>query len=494
MKLCWHPYSYYPYEKDLALREANALICPKAIKQVKNGLMLDNPANPKAAKRLVYFSEVIVNKVGYETVQATLENTNQTKLSRQSTRYSAHGLHEYKGKFNPQIAKAILNILGKKVGANILDPFCGSGTSLVECAHHGMKAIGLDINPLAIYIANSKIAALHVPAKQLREELRAVLARQKKIKLKPRHDERWVYLSNWFSLPVLDQIEKLKVSIDEIDPICGQILLAIASNLLREYSQQDPRDLRIRRRKSELPSKPFVDAFFESAELFISKIESMQVTLGNIKGIGKAILGDSRDIKKSINEIGRKKFDCALTSPPYATALPYIDTQRLSLVWLELTPPSDLLELESRLIGSREIRGRNKKSLLLELNENHLKLPIDQFNYCLMLKNSLSSSDGFRRQAVPILLYRYFVDMSNSFRAVRSVMKDGAHYALIVGGNHTVLGGKRYDIDTPAHLAGLSKSCGWHVQEIIPLQTYQRYGYNINNAINSEALIILEAR
>ena len=72
-------------------------------------------------------------------------------------------------------------------------------------------------------------------------------------------------------------------------------------------------------------------------------------------------------------------------------------------------------------------------------------------------------------------------------------MRDGSPYALVVGGNHTVLGGRRFDIDTPAHLASLAEANGWRTREILPLQTYQRYGLHMNNAVANEALVILEA-
>ena len=72
-------------------------------------------------------------------------------------------------------------------------------------------------------------------------------------------------------------------------------------------------------------------------------------------------------------------------------------------------------------------------------------------------------------------------------------IKKGAPFALIVGSNHTVLGGVRFSIDTPRHLTQIARSCGWEHEETIPLQTYQRYGYHMNNAILSEGLIILRA-
>ena len=90
---------------------------------------------------------------------------------------------------------------------------------------------------------------------------------------------------------------------------------------------------------------------------------------------------------------------------------------------------------------------------------------------------------------MPVLLYRYFASMRNSFRAVRGVT--GAPFALIVGHNHTVLGGTRYDIDTPSHLAALAAQTGWKVDELMPLQAYRRYGYHVGNAVRAETLVVL---
>ncbi len=69
-------------------------------------------------------------------------------------------------------------------------------------------------------------------------------------------------------------------------------------------------------------------------------------------------------------------------------------------------------------------------------------------------------------------------------------MRPGAPFALIVGHNHTVLGGVRHEIDTPTHLAGLAADAGWTVEELLPLQTYRRYGYHVSNAVRRETLVI----
>src|SRR5580698_8774085 len=101
MRLSWHNYQYYPYERDLALREVAVLLGGNPTLD-DEGVKLHGYADPSSARHLTYFAGY-VNGHGYtQTVQARLENASRTGAKRQSTRYSVHGLHEYKGKFNPQ--------------------------------------------------------------------------------------------------------------------------------------------------------------------------------------------------------------------------------------------------------------------------------------------------------------------------------------------------------------------------------------------------------
>ncbi|AYM78765.1 DNA methylase [Janthinobacterium agaricidamnosum] len=493
MQLNWHPYKYYPYERDFAKREIESLLSPASLNENAKGIILDNPNKPELANRLVYFSSIESETKIKHTEQSLLERSSGVETKRQATRYSAHGLHEYKGKFNPQVAKALLNIFRAEPGQIAFDPFCGSGTSLVECAHLGIKSVGTDINPLAVFLANAKLRALGVPAEQLRREALDALFRAKKLcpNIEP-ENERTEYLRSWFSVEQLLAIESLRLSIETTARLSSPILLAIGSNLLRDYSQQEPSDLRIRRRISELPILSFFDAFENAVEVMYARLKESQKTLGLINSDSVAINVDCK-IPSGNEILLPQTFDLALTSPPYATALPYIDTQRLSLIWLGLIPPSEILPLESRLVGSREIRGESKSSLLKSLEENAANLPDQELQYCITLQNALSDSDGFRRQVVPRLLYRYFAGMSVAFSAVRKLMKPNAPFGLIVGGNHTTLNGTRFDINTPGHLASIAASCGWNHIETVPLQTYRRYGLHVNNATTTEALVILRA-
>ena len=493
MRLTWHEYRYYPYERELARREASSLFAGATLRETLDGLEILGGNGYERAVRLTYFGGVASGGGAERTMQSRLESAARPGKNRQSTRYSVHGLHEYKGKFNPQVVKALLNILGVEPGQRVLDPFCGSGTTLVECSHLGIASCGIDVNPLAVFIANAKTRALAAPAAELRtaldelaRSLRDASGGAVEIDSSPRSD----YLKSWFDDDTLRTIELTLEKTKSVTGDMSAVFLASASNLLRDYSLQDPNDLRIRRRKTKLPTVPFIDAFLAACGASIRLIEATQALLGVNPANGRAILGDIAALTPADTP---HLFDAVITSPPYAMALPYIDTHRLSLVWLGLVEPERIRSLESEMIGSREIYGCARARMIQDMRRNEKGLPESEFEFCSMLQSSIGESDGFRRKAVPALLYRYFASMQRSFRAIRSVARPGAPFALIVGQNHSVLGGVRREINTPSHLTNIAEKVGWSVEESIPLQTYRRYGYHMNNAVKSETLIIIRS-
>ena len=504
MKLSWHGYRYYPYERALAIREVAALFPTSQLREVPGGLELPNGCSRRLASRLAYISRIGGQRGLAQTQQSWLEMTVRKGKARQATRYSVHGLHEYKGKFNPQVARALLNVLGVMPGQRVLDPFCGSGTTLVECAHLGATGHGADINPLAVFISNAKLQALATPAAALHEVLQRLIAKlgqaaptRSSTDVSPRR----MYLESWFDPDVLDVIEHVRHAVETMAGPLAPVFLTTASNLLRDYSRQDPRDLRVRRRKSALPGTPFLNAFRAMCQQSIKRIGDAQRVLqpnaAQPRKPGSAHTAAPQatlcDATALTNAMPEAPFDAAITSPPYAMALPYVDIHRLSLVWLGLAGPGDLAVLESELAGSRELRGAARSRLSTALGNNEAGLPDDEVLLCRRLARAIGTEDGFRRRAVPILLYRYFTSMRDALRSVRDVLLPNAPFAMIVGRNHTVLSGERWDIDTPAHLANMAAQVGWQVQDQMPLQTYQRYGYHMRNAIAHETLLLLRA-
>jgi RMKL-like, methyltransferase domain len=498
VNLYFHAYSYFPYEKELARREVRQMTGVSKLAETASCFRLPAGIETEMFKSLTYVAEVASSEGRFATFQHELEESHRRVAGlgkRQATRYSVHGLHEYKGRFNPQVVRFLLNYFGANKRTKVLDPFCGSGTTLVESAIYGVTAVGLDMNPLAVVLSNSKLRALATPATEIDSALQFVLKSVKKsraVRLSTTPDARLTYLANWFPAETLPLLEALRASIREHGGRAESVLLSLASDLLRDYSLQEPSDLRIRRRICALPSEPFLDALAIRADAFLRNLGAAQEVTGLVESDSEAVLEDSRELVSAVEQKNLpNRYDLVITSPPYATALPYIDTQRLSLVWLGLCSADEIRRLEADAVGSREMRDKTI-CWRQRLEENADDLPQRLVSLCCKMQASLTPKDGFRRQATPALTYRYFADMRRVFRGLNKVLSKKAKLAFVVGANHTTLGGERFDIDTPMALALVAEQLGFTVKEVIPLQTYQRYGLHQKNSIQSENLTILE--
>jgi hypothetical protein len=87
------------------------------------------------------------------------------------TGYATHGLFPYRGKFHPQMVKALINIMGMKPGDTILDPMMGSGTVLIEACLMGIRSIGIDASPFCRFMAQAKLDGFVVPLEPIQAAL-----------------------------------------------------------------------------------------------------------------------------------------------------------------------------------------------------------------------------------------------------------------------------------------------------------------------------------
>lgn len=115
----------------------------------------DNKNLTELKKRLAYFKSINGDYTDYYHLQ----QYNQTKSVNQ---YLTHWIYPYKGKFHPQMIRALLNIIKMKQGETLLDPFVGSGTAILEAQVLGINGFGIDISPLCVLISKVKTESVDV--------------------------------------------------------------------------------------------------------------------------------------------------------------------------------------------------------------------------------------------------------------------------------------------------------------------------------------------
>jgi site-specific DNA-methyltransferase (cytosine-N4-specific) len=502
------PYSYLPYEKRLLTREAAAI--GKIKTDDASGLQISVNANQvKAAlsrlHRLTYFSHFSVGTGPVvPTQQFLLETTanGSCTANRQSTRYSTHGFHDYKGKFHPQIARYLMGRSELTTSSFVLDPFAGSGTVLVEAVHYGCNAIGVESNPLAVLVGNSKLKLLTCSDRELKrfhggvQECIAKLGTRKSINTLASDLDidtaTLTYLQSWFAPAILLLILEFRTTCrHRLGPEWVDTADGILSSLIREVSQQEPADLRIRRRKEQLTRAPVAAMLSSSVENLISRTLAARKLLNDAPTSAIELAGDSRCLNSVLASAQRVPVDCIITSPPYATALPYIDTSRLSLVALGLCTAPDLRRLERDQIGNREISPYERKQAESEMERKLQSLPrqIGKFIHELVRKHK-NSDAGFRKLNMPALLVQYFTDMKSVLTQTHVVLSRTGTAYWLVGPNRTNAGEKWLYIDTPQWIGTIAESVGFTIS-IDELDAYQRFGLHQRNGIRQEFLICM---
>ena len=504
-------YRMWKFEEDLRHREISQLTGVK-LKTFSTAeplqLELSQPALWNI-RRLTFTRDFVISGNHTHpqvTWQSILENGDADAARRKDPKYVTHGLHPFKGKFYPQLAKSLLNISGAPVGGQVLDPFCGSGTFVLEGMLNGFTAYGCDFNPLAAKITKAKTLILNVPRNVVDLSMRALLERlarrpgilQDSLNQFP--SEIHEQLLSWFPEPVLYKLNWLLGQIRLFgDPTLVDFFEVLVSSLIRDVSQQDPTDLRIRRRKEPLKDAPVFELFEERLKQQQHRLQKYWSVAGRQPGrpISPIVIqGDSRKLTTmSELTLEANTVDCVVTSPPYATALPYIDTDRLSLLAIMGIPSSIRSEIEENLTGSREIKQSTKHLMEIALQAQDATeiLPKNVVGSIRQIyEANTKNSVGFRRANMGALLWRYFVDMRENLTQVSRVLKPGAKAFYVVGDSRTNAGGDWVAIETCKYIAEIGKMIGLqHLNSLSIDVTTENYKH-IKNAITENQIIMFE--
>lgn len=536
-------YRPFPYERVLSKEELSALI---GHEPVRNGeslvVCVRRPLPAKVLQRLA-FSSWIEGPAGTVPTQVHLLEQSSVQVrndygaksgnggtsSRKQSTYLTHGLHRYKGKFYPQLCRSLINIAGIEAGDLVLDPFMGSGTTLVECAISQIDSVGFDLNPLARLIASTKLELLQVSMDALLAGLRrfeVALARECRVvglswagfaSLEPEGDrsfpattlaeecglpEAAEEIRRWFPAAVCQKLVVVLRALKRVQrPALRGLVKVCLSDQIRSVSQQDPRDLRIRRRAQEIKDAPLLTRLSEKLIKEMEKlVAGVEVLGGPVKvRIASAELRDARTLDRRRHPVfSVRRVDAIVTSPPYANALPYIDTDRLSLLVLGLLSSRARNHLQKQIIGNREIHDRERRVLETEMEgpRGLRTFPAAVANQIRrILRENKRHPVGFRRRNVPALLYQYFRDMRMVMRNLHAVVRNGGRAFVVLGDSTTELGnGTELTIRTTDHLAAVAEQVGWHIEDEVPITVTTEDLAHSRNAITRNSILILERK
>lgn len=358
---------------------------------------------------------------------------------------STHLIHTYPAKLLPHIPYIFLNNnLFSKEGDVVLDPFCGSGTVLLEAMLAGRNSIGVDANPLARLI--SKVKTSRYDTEHLKIILRQLKASYNTSEGKSIPNV--INIDHWFLKSTQESLGRLYHLVAELEETSvREFFLLCFSNCVKKVSLADPRvsvPVKLRydrfkighplrkenkKRLESLKEINVLDKFVKISEENIKRFEALNVDGGTSSDIiGK----DARFISKSLLEEGLPRednsVDLVITSPPYGGAQKYIRSSSLNLGWIG--------ELENR-----SLRSYEKESI----GREHYNVS----EYQELSKTGIEHADEILAEVYKINPLRahissnYLIEMRQSLKEIYRVLKQGSFLVLVAANNQVC--GKNFE-------------------------------------------------
>ncbi|MFC1890864.1 DNA methyltransferase [Thermodesulfobacteriota bacterium] len=313
------------------------------------------------------------------------------------TRYLTHPIHRYSGKFIPQIATQVIELVTNP-GDLVLDPYCGSGTTLLECQLYNRRSIGIDLNPLAVLISKVKTNVIDVDKlisfqSDIKKQLEPLEYLEEKsqndqfglfqsfsdselrqLSVKIISDWRWndEWYVKWFRKERLTELiaiyhvisNETNINFRNIGLLAFSDILRISSNAHGSYPNV------MFDKKKKLP-KPALPRFLKRLKEIIDNISQLE---GQIvpESFSYVCRSDASELPIPNNII-----DAIITHPPYIASIPYAEYGLLSLAWLGYNPR----DLDKQLTGGR----RQSKYVVNKFNEGFKKMFYE--SYRVLKKN-----------------------------------------------------------------------------------------------------------
>jgi len=379
-------------------------------------VFMNKPDERLTEKRIKYVNELPKEiDIKEEEEVYVLRNNGLSNLT--------HKFHRFPAKFIPHVPRwAINRYLDPNKSSYVLDPFCGSGTTLVESMLSGHDSFGIDIDPIAKLVSRVKTTPLNkATLEKLVKDFKTRLSSTTNTTFLPITPN----INHWFSEQAIRDLSAIRETIEQYkhETEIYDFLLVCFIAIIRRSSNADNQTQKTyvshTHLKTPEPARPL---FEEVLEDYSKRLGEFSQCLVN--GTKSSILpySDARNFTDTWYSDGLPLIDLVISSPPYVKSVDYVYNQMAEYFWV-----GDLFDLNNQ-IKLNDFKKRYIGTTKISKDE-----------YIQEKATGINSVDGlynriFEKNAKhAYIVYKYFADILAHFSEIKRILSPGAHYVLVVG-------------------------------------------------------------
>ncbi len=366
-----------------------------------------------------------MNATARETLQQRADYTHKFNANT-----GRHGWLRLTPAYSVKIVEELIAVCDRP--QRVLDPFCGTATTVLSAAYHGHEGVTTEINPFLVWLgrvktahySNATIASTAVVCAHVIDAVRR--SDVDPIETPPIHN-----IDRWWSIEALAFLRKLKSGIkaksEEESHERDLLMVAFCRTLIRLSNAAFNHQSMSFKDDAQLSLRFCADmerVFKEDLQFVLSGAKD------NPSGTGQVLLGDARGLSQVVDG----HFDLIITSPPYANRMSYIRELRPYMYWLEfLDNGRDAGELDWLAIGGTW--GVATSRLV------NWEPPKESFTHPILdsTLNRIAHNNNKNGEILAKYVAKYFNDIWEHVSSLTSMVKKGTKVHYIVG-NSTFYG------------------------------------------------------
>lgn len=355
-----------------------------------------------------------------------------------------HLIHPYPAMMMPLIARRVLEKYGNGFDTSILDPYMGSGTTIVEAIRYGAKEVyGFDLNPLAILISKSKSTKFDI--NKLESDIKRFNSHVELFDSSATITDVSTDFSirdSWFREKNSIELDYIKDFINTLDGASKLFFNVSFSHTVRRVSFTRNGEFKLYRIPENKRASHNPNSFSEMSTILLNNLSLVKNSQNHLNYATEVniFLENSIDIIK--RDEYQNRFNLVVTSPPYGdsrTTVAYGQFSRLANEWLGI---ENAQQIDNDLLGGRNNVDINKIFNIRELDTviNEIKERDKDFT-------STRSKD----------VIAFYTDYLESIKSVAATIKNGGHVIYVVGNRRV------RDVEIP--------------MDIITAKAFETYGF-----------------